>query len=193
MYADFTTKISPPNTALPAREAWPTVTFSRDVTLRLGDEEILVRHPETDGAHTNGDSFVYFRRANVLATGDIMFNGMYPSIDTAEGGWAHGIAASCREAAALIDDNTVVIPGHGKITNKQSLLHYADMLDDISRNVGDLAAKGMTLDEIIASHPTAKWDAEFGKSILPPPFAIAPDYFAQCVYNGIISHKQAAK
>jgi cyclase len=193
MRRSFTTKISPPNNALPPREAWPVQTFSDSMTIFIGGEEVFIHHAQTHGAHTAGDAFVYFRRANVLATGDIMFNGMFPSIDLSEGGWTRGIAASCRAAASIIDNKTIVIPGHGPLTDKKGLEAYAVMLDDISSRVEALAAQGKTLDQIKAAHPTDRWDEMCGHSTLPPAFTVTPDYFVYVVYEGIVAHANAAR
>ena len=183
MRRSFTTKISPPNTALPPRELWPTISFSKDMTIYLGNEIVLLHHPDTRGAHTAGDIFIIFRRANVLVTGDIFFNGMYPYIDVNDNGWADGIVASCRNAALMIDDRTIVIPGHGSITDKKGLEAYAGMLENVSAKVRALIEEGKTLDEIKKARPSAEFDAVWGNGF------VKPDFFVELIYAGIMSHK----
>ncbi len=90
----------------------PQVTFTRDVTLHLGGEEISIVH--VDAAHTDGDSFVRFRTANALHMRDCFLNGSYPVIDYSTGGtYAGTIAAAADTALGMVDSGTRVIPGHG--------------------------------------------------------------------------------
>jgi cyclase len=190
-FTDFTTKVSPPNSTLPPKKAWPTIIFKDRKTIELGGEEIELFHPETGGAHTRGDIVVFFKKANVIAVGDIMFNGMYPSIDSSVGGWARGMAESCRLAASMIDDDTIVIPGHGAITDRKGLLRYADMIDDVTNKVQAMKDKGMTLDEIVTTHPTKNWDKMCSHSTMPPAFMVSGDFFVRFVYWSIQAHEKS--
>jgi cyclase len=192
-FVDFTTKVSPPNTTLPPEKTWPTITLKDCMTLFFGNDEVLLFHPETGGAHTRGDVVVYYKNANVLATGDIIFNEMYPSIDSSVGGYAFGMAQSCREAAAMIDDKTIVIPGHGQITDKKGLLRYADMIDDVTCKVRKLMDEGRTLDEIVATHPTKNWDEMCSHGNMPPAFHTDGDLFTRFVFWSLQAHDKAGK
>jgi glyoxylase-like metal-dependent hydrolase (beta-lactamase superfamily II) len=162
--------------------AAPVITFDRELTLHFGGEEILLVHPAADQAHTDGDLVVYFRQANIVHMGDIYFQGLYPYIDVGSGGWIDGIVAACREVLARIDGKTIVIPGHGPVTDKAHLEVYVAMLSDISAKVTGLIRAGKTLDEVKAAKPTAAYDEGWGKVFLKP------DQFTELVYNGIVSH-----
>jgi cyclase len=172
------------------RSALPTITFEEQKTILLGDEEIVIYHPETGGAHTGGDAVVYFKKANVLCTGDLMFAGLYPSIDSSVGGWSKGMAESCRHVAALIDEATIVIPGHGALTGKKELLRYADMLEDISNKVEALMNRGLNLDQIIAEHPTKDWDERCSSGSMPKPYKVTGDDFVKFVYWSLQAHEK---
>ncbi len=162
--------------------ALPTVTFDREVTLHAGSEEIQLVHPAANQVHTDGDTVVYYRRANIVHTGDLFFNDVYPFIDVAAGGWIDGLIAGCREILARIDAKTIVVPGHGPTTDKQRLEAYVAMLEGISAKVTALVKAGKTLDEVQAAKPTAEFDAVWGRSWNKP------DTFAALAYNGIVAH-----
>jgi glyoxylase-like metal-dependent hydrolase (beta-lactamase superfamily II) len=163
-----------PNVPLLPSVALPSICFDKELTLFFDGEVVSLYHPQGP-AHTEGDLVVYFRHADVLAAGDILFVGSYPYIDNP--GSAAGMAAALREVAAMIGEHTIVVPGHGPVTDRKALLVTADMLEDISQTVARLAAEGKTLPEIVAAHPTARWDETFGKGFMKP------DNFVQIVYN----------
>jgi len=162
--------------------ALPAITFDRELTLHSGDEEILLLHPAANKVHTDGDTVVYYRRANIVHTGDLFFNDVYPYIDVAAGGWIDGLIAGCREILARIDDKTVVVPGHGPTTDKKRLEAYVAMLEGISAKVTALVKAGKTLDEVKAAKPTAEYDQVWGQNWNKP------DAFAALAYNGIVAH-----
>jgi cyclase len=145
-------------------EGLPVLTFTRDVTLHLNGDEIQIRHVGGP-AHTDGDSFVHFARANALHTGDIVFIGTYPFIDLDNGGSVAGVIAAVDQMIALIDDETKVIPGHGPVTDKAALISYRDMLRTVSARVRELVAAGKSLEEVQAAKPTSDFDAELSTFI----------------------------
>jgi glyoxylase-like metal-dependent hydrolase (beta-lactamase superfamily II) len=173
-----------PNVPLLPSVALPSICFDKELTLFFDGEVVSLYHPQGP-AHTEGDLVVYFRHADVLATGDILFWGMYPYIDPA--GSAPGMATALREVAAMIGEHTIVVPGHGPLTDRKGLLLAADMLEDVSQTVARLAAEGKTLPEIIAAHPSARWDEAFGKGFM------SPDNFVQLVYNTLPANTGKAK
>jgi cyclase len=164
-------------------EALPQICFDDDLTLFFDDDVVYLLHPNTRGAHTSGDIVVFFSRRNVLATGDLFFNGTYPYIDTARGGWAEGMAASIREALRLINDKTIVVPGHGPLSDRSGLADYAAMLEDVDAKVRAMADAGMSLEKIQKAGPTAAWDARYGHGFVPP------EKFVEMVYEGIATHR----
>jgi glyoxylase-like metal-dependent hydrolase (beta-lactamase superfamily II) len=162
--------------------ALPAITFDRELTLHSDAEEILLFHPVANLVHTDGDTVVFYRHANIVQTGDLYFEGVYPFIDVAAGGWIDGLIAGCREILARIDDKTVVVPGHGPVTDKKHLEAYVAMLEGISAKVTALVKAGKTLEEVQAAKPTADYDAVWGQSWNKP------DTFAALAYNGIVAH-----
>jgi glyoxylase-like metal-dependent hydrolase (beta-lactamase superfamily II) len=147
-----------------AKNALPEICFDSDLTIFFGGETVYIHHDDTNGAHTLGDSIVYFKNSNVLVAGDLLFIGMYPYIDPNNNGWPQGMADSLVKTAAMINDDTIVIPGHGPLTDKAGLLAFATMLKDVGDSIQLQLDEGKTTEEILAAKPTAKWDEQYGKN-----------------------------
>lgn len=139
----------------------PDITYEQHMTLHYDGETVHVRH--LPGGHTDGDSIVVFEKANVVATGDLFFNGMYPYIDVNAGGNVNGVIADIDRMLAWMNDKTVVIPGHGPVTDKAQLKRYRDMLVEARDKVRKLIVAGKTLQEIQALRPTASLDATWDR------------------------------
>ena len=108
--------------------ALPVVTFTQDLALHLNGDNVRVQH--VAHAHTDGDALVKFERANVLHMGDVYFNGLYPFIDAESGGSIGGLLAAIGSGLALSDATTIVVPGHGPVSNRKELAAYGAMLKD---------------------------------------------------------------
>ncbi len=139
----------------------PDITYRQRMTLYYNGETVHVRH--LPGGHTDGDSVVVFENADVVATGDLFFNGMYPYIDVNAGGSVGGVIACIDRMLGWMDDQTVVIPGHGAVADRAQLRRYRDMLATARDKVRELINAGKSLDEIQALHPTASLDATWNR------------------------------
>jgi glyoxylase-like metal-dependent hydrolase (beta-lactamase superfamily II) len=157
--------------------ARPVLTFDGKLHVHFDGEEVDVI--SVPPAHTNGDCFVYFRKANVLHLGDTMFNGQYPFIDINAGGSIDGMVAALDKALALADEHTKIIPGHGPVTSAAGLREYRDMLAAVRDRVRKMVAEGKSRDEVIAAKPTSEFDARWGQSWLKP------DPWVALVYGGM--------
>ena len=142
----------------------PVITFDSSLTFHLNGGEIIVSH--VSNAHTDGDSIVWFREVNVIHTGDIYFAGMYPFIDTNTGGSVAGTINALERVLTLSNDQTVIIPGHGPVSDKRSLLAYTDMLKTISSTIGKMIAGQSTLEQIQAAEPTRDFDGKYGDGFI---------------------------
>lgn len=138
--------------------ALPVVTFNDNLSLHVNDDELRATHVQA--AHTDGDVFIHFRKANVIHTGDLMFAGMYPFIDIDSGGSVAGVIAAVDRMLALADEGTRVIPGHGKVTDRAGLESYRQLLVVTSGRMRELVQAGKTLDEVLAAKPFADYDAQ---------------------------------
>ena len=148
------------------RIALPVVTFTTDVTFHLNGDEIFAQHAPR--AHTDGDAIVHFRKSDVVHMGDIMFNKLYPFIDTSTGGTVEGVIAATDRTLKEVSERTRIIPGHGPLANRADLQAYRDMLVTISGRIRDQLRARRTLEQVQASKPTAEFDAAWGQGFLKP-------------------------
>jgi glyoxylase-like metal-dependent hydrolase (beta-lactamase superfamily II) len=155
-------------------EALPIVTYSDGVTLHLNGEEVHVFHVQP--AHTDGDSIVQFKHANVIHMGDCWMTISYPFVDTASGGRFSGYIDAADKVLALADDNTKIIPGHGPASDKKGLQAWRDMLAAILAKVKEQAAAGKSLADIQAMGLTKEWDARWGQAFIKPDVVVAEAY-----------------
>ena len=133
------------------KDALPVITFSDALTLNLNEDKIFVKHMPT--AHTSGDAIIVFQHANVIHTGDLFFNFMFPFIDYASGGSLDGYIEAQKHIAALANDETKIIPGHGKLASKADIEQSISMLEDAKDKIAKLVNKKMTLDEVKKAAP----------------------------------------
>jgi cyclase len=124
------------------------ITFSQNLTFHLNGDEIRAVHVEH--AHTDGDSLIFWPRANVLHMGDVYFNGMLPFIDLDSGGSIDGAILAVEWGLALATDGTVIIPGHGPLARRADLVRYRDMLRVLRDRVRAEIRRRRTLDQIKA-------------------------------------------
>lgn len=138
-----------------AGDAMPELTFSDQVSFYLNGHRARVTHVEH--AHTDGDSIIHFRDANVLHTGDTMFNGLFPFIDLDSGGSVDGYIAAQTRIIDMVNDDTRIIPGHGPLASRDDLIAARDMLADAKARVGKLVDDGLSKEEVLAANPLADY------------------------------------
>jgi glyoxylase-like metal-dependent hydrolase (beta-lactamase superfamily II) len=149
------------NIVPPAPEiALPKVTYKDATTLRLQGRAAEVHH--SAAVHTDGDTYVYFPDADVLATGDIVFLGRYPNIDFAYGGSIDGMIRGVDELINFAKETTTIIPGHGPVGTRANMREYREMLVVARERIAKLKAAGKNEDEIVAAKPNADYDGRYG-------------------------------
>jgi len=149
-----------------AKVALPVITFNDEINFHFNNEEIEVLHQEN--AHTDGDSIIFFKSSNVVHTGDIYFNGFYPFIDSSSEGSIDGVIKSVNYIISRTNDQTKIIPGHGKLSNKKELIAYRDTVVTLRDRMVKLIKEGKTLAEVLAMKPNADLDDTWGKGFLNP-------------------------
>ena len=171
------TEIAAFGSLIPAspKAALPVLTFNDNLTLHLNGDKARVIHYKN--SHTDGDSLIHFVNANVIHTGDLWFNGVYPFVDISSGGTVSGALKTVKSILALADDNTRIIPGHGPLGDKQALRDYLAMLETVSGRMAKLIAEGKSIDEIVALKPNADYDEAWGQDFLKP------DMFLRILYD----------
>jgi cyclase len=149
--------------------AWPTDTyFGEKKELFFNGEAIQLFHPNS--AHTDGDSIVFFRRSDVVATGDIFMTTSYPIIDLPNGGSINGVVDALNFILEITipaekqEGGTMVIPGHGRLCDEADVVEYRDMVTIIRDRIQDMIKKGMTLEQVKAAKPTRDYDPLYGST-----------------------------
>ena len=113
-------------------------------------------------AHTTGDTAVIFRGSNAVHLGDVYNNAGYPFIDAGNGGTLDGVIEFCKQTLAQIDETTIVIPGHGPVSDHQGLSDYIAMLTDIRDQMMEMIEAGASLEDVLSSDITAAYDKTRG-------------------------------
>ena len=142
--------------------ALPDIAYDKAMSFWFNGEEVSLVH--YGAAHTTGDTAVIFRDRNAVHMGDVFNNAGYPFIDAGNGGSIDGMIAFCESVLAEIDDNTVVIPGHGPVTNKAKMRRYVEIMQITRDRIKAMVDDQKSLDEIMAAAPTADFDEEMGAS-----------------------------
>lgn len=168
--------------------AWPAVTYDTDVLnfshFFNGEGVQLIHEPD---AVTDGDSMVYFRGADVLATGDIFLTDRYPVVDLERGGSLQGIINSLNHILDIavpefrLEGGTMIVPGHGRLCDSADVAYYRDMVTVLRDRIQDQIKKGKTLAEVKEAGLTKDYDGRYG----------SPDTFLDAAYRSL--SKKAGK
>src|SRR3989449_1077710 len=170
--------------------AWPTDTYFGDKKeIFFNGEAIQLFHPNS--AHTDGDSIVFFRRSDVIGTGDIFMTTSYPVIDLQGGGSISGVIDALNFILDLTipaekqEGGTMVIPGHGRLCDEADVVEYRDMVTIIRDRIQDMIKKGMTLEQVKAAKPTRDYDPIYGSTT----GFWTTDMFVEAVYKSLSTKK----
>ena len=137
-------------------DALPAITYENGIKLHFNGETIHIMHLES--GHTDGDSIVWFEQPDIMHTGDLFFNGLFPFIDLNSGGSVKGYIESVKQVLAKINDDTVLIPGHGELSNKAEYTTFLAMIEETFAFVKAQKAKDMSLEAITEAGLDSKWD-----------------------------------
>lgn len=148
--------------AVPA-DAWPTDTYFTDEwALFVNGEALRLLH--VPSAHSDGDTMVFFRRSDVISTGDIFNTDRYPQFDPARGGSIGGVIEGLNLILdiAIAGENqhggTIVVPGHGRLGDETDVANYRDMVTIVRDRVQAMIDDGDSLDDVRAARPTLDYD-----------------------------------
>jgi glyoxylase-like metal-dependent hydrolase (beta-lactamase superfamily II) len=165
--------------------AWPTATFSgRTKEFFYNGEGVQLVH--VPSAHTDGDTLVFFRRSDVIATGDLFSTASYPVIDVQRGGHISGVLDGLNQLLALViagektEGGTMLVPGHGRVSDEADLVEYRDMVTIVRDRIQDMVKRGLTLAQVRAANPTMEYDGLYGNA---PGWS--KDQFVEAVYNNL--------
>jgi cyclase len=171
--------------------AWPTDTYLTDEKdVYFNNEGIQVIH--IPNAHTDGDSIVFFRKSDVISTGDLFTTTMYPLIDLDRGGSYRGFIAGLQRIIDMIipvygqEGGTMIIPGHGRLCDLGDIIEYREMAVIIGDRIQDMVNKGMTVEQVKAAKPTLDYDPLYGATT----GFWTTDKFVEAVYKSLKDGKK---
>jgi glyoxylase-like metal-dependent hydrolase (beta-lactamase superfamily II) len=140
--------------------ALPTFTYADAMTLYFDGETVQLFHPP--GAHTDNDTLVHFKRANVIhASGTIGGDGGYPFFAMSSGGSLAGMIVAENKMLSLSDDKTRIVADEGDPATTETLKASRDMLVTLRARVQKLIDEGRSEDEVVAAKPTKDFDARW--------------------------------
>ncbi|HEY7335966.1 MAG TPA: MBL fold metallo-hydrolase [Bryobacteraceae bacterium] len=171
--------------AIPS-DAWPVDIYREDrKDMYFNGEAVQLFHQPA--AHTDGDSIVFFRKSDVISTGDLFTPGSYPVIDIARGGSINGVVDALNRILDLTvpaekqEGGTMVVPGHGRLCDEADVVEYRDMMTIIRERLRDMVKKGMTLEQVKAAKPTRDFDPLYGAASGP----WTTDMFVEAAYKSL--------
>ena len=163
--------------------AWPDNTYSSpQKRLYFNNEAVIIMHLP---ANTDGNSIVFFRKSDVVSTGDLFDLTEYQIIDLKTGGSITAILDSLNKLldvtvpSSYAQGGTLVVPGHGRIADHADVVYYRNMIAIIRDRIQDMIKRGMTLDQVKAARPTRDYDARYGKQT----GAWTTDMFIEAAYR----------
>ena len=157
-------------------KALPVVTYGQGITFHLNGDEIVATF--TGGGHTDGDTVLYWRKANVLHTGDLMMNGLgFPFIDTSSGGNALHLVASLDRLLAMTNAGTKIVPGHGPVATRADLQAWRDMISGAVETVLKARNGKKSLESFLAANPFKRMEK--------PNAFISADAFARAIWQSL--------
>jgi len=167
-----------------APENLPALTYSNSITLHLNGEEVWIFWPES--AHTDHDSMIYLKNANILHVGDVPSNLRYPNIGIDDGGSVEGMTRAARLVLEMTNADTRIMAGHlGPLVPRQEMVAQLEMFAQVSQRIQTMIDRGMSLEEVLAARPTADFDEARAAG------AITPERFTGLVYTDL-SRRQSA-
>ncbi len=169
---------------------WPTSTFhGREKAIFFNGEAVRMYHEPA--AETDGDLIVFFRRSDVIATGDFYTPTRYPMIDVAAGGTVNGVIAALNHIIALStpafgqEGGTLIVPGHGHLSNYGDVVNYRDAVTIIRDRVQAMIKDGKSLKQVKAAKPSFDFDPEYGATDGP----WTTEMFIEAVYSTLKAKK----
>lgn len=157
--------------------ALPATTYTNQLKVTLRGRIAELRHIEH--AHTDGDTYIFFKTADVLSTGDTFTNGRYPNIDFANGGNIKGMIAATDAYLKLTNAKSKIVPGHGPLADKAALTEYRTMLVTARDRMAKLVKDGKSEDDVVNAKPFADLDTKWA------PTELASKNFIRVVYHSL--------
>jgi glyoxylase-like metal-dependent hydrolase (beta-lactamase superfamily II) len=153
--------------------ALPVVTYGDTMTVHLNGETVTIG--KLPPAHTDGDSYIHFARADVIHTGDVFRTIGYPGVDGNNGGTVQGTIDALQALVDMAGPNTKILPGHGVVVSRAEVAAFRELAIDLQKRFTDLIRQGMTLEQVVAAKPVADLEAKYG----------SPERLIPAFYNAV--------
>jgi cyclase len=163
--------------------AIPVVTYGMGEPVRLHLNGEIVDLVPIRAAHTGGDTMIRFEHANAIMIGDYYRNFGYPFIDINNGGSLQGMLEALDFTMKVAGPDTRLVPGHGTLIKRADLIPYRDMIFAVQGKVQQLVTQGRSLQDVLAAHVTAPFDATVPGGLLPAGAGTSADRFVTEVYQ----------
>ena len=150
--------------------ALPVVTFSDTMTIHMNGEEVYIF--KVPPAHTDGDTYIYFKDSDVIHAGDAFRTTSLPYIDRENGGTLKGTIDGLGLLIGASGPNTKIIPGHGEVSTREDVIAFRDMTIEISDRMAEMMERGMSYDQIAEADPSREYNDRYGD----------PERFLRAVY-----------
>lgn len=166
-------------------ESWPGTTYFEGQKEVYFNGEAVVIMPHK--GHTDGDSIVWFRKSDVVSTGDVFVTTGYPVINLEAGGSINGEIDALNHVLDIAipaheqEGGTMIVPGHGRLCDEHDVLEYRDMVTIVRDRIQALIKKNMTLEQVKAANPTKEYDPRWGSNTGP----WTTDMFVEAVYKSL--------
>jgi glyoxylase-like metal-dependent hydrolase (beta-lactamase superfamily II) len=192
-FSSILERMSDRNAAPPVPEqAWPNDTYSgAQKNLSFNGDGIQIFH---QSATTDGDSIVLFRRADVIAAGDIFDPTEYPIIDLKSGGSFAGVLEGLNRLRQMaipadhMEGGTMIVPGHGRLSDVGDLDIYHQMVTIVRDRLQDMIKGGMTLEQVKAARPTRDYDPLYGHNT----GSWTTDMFIEAAYRSLTTQRDTS-
>lgn len=167
--------------------ALPTVTYDTPIEIHLKGEDVHLI--PIRNAHTDGDTLIVFPSHDILATGDFYRGIGYPFADLKRGGSLQGLLEGLNITIGLAGPSTKIVPGHGPITDRNGLITQRDLILKVRDKIAALISQGKTLQQVLATMPTAEFDARIAGDPNAPAF-VTNEEFVTWLYTELTRQKQ---
>jgi cyclase len=162
---------------------WPTITYGMGAPVTIHFDGETVELIPVRAAHTGGDTMIRFVKADVIMIGDFYRNYGYPFIDVGNGGSLKGMLEALDQTAKLAGPDTKLVPGHGTVVKRGELAPYRDMIATVAERVKTGIAEGKSLQDVLASKPTAEYDSKLAGSTILSSNRFVTELYEDLMYS----------
>lgn len=159
-----------------AAHARPNETFHTTGQTQVGGVALAYGH--LPPAHTDGDLYVRFPEADVIAVGGALTVARFPQMDALTGGWLGGVVEACDVLLSLMSASTRVVAAEGSVLGRAEVMAQRERATTLRTRITDAMKQGLGVDDMLAQGLTRDYDATWGD----------PAVFLRSAYRGLWGH-----